>query len=324
MHGILANTDQDWFNFLAQHPEFDEVNFWAPSGRVGDSTATGTPFLFKLKSPIYKIGGFGFLGPVIKVPMSIAWETFGPKNGAVTQREMTDRLRRYRPDAARSRGAFDPVIGCRTILEPVFFPQELWVAQPSDWPKNIVTSKSYDLTTGEGRRVWEECLANRHLVVKSRDLGTPAVGQHLSEADDAPRFGSERMYRPRLGQGAFRFAVTKAYGAACAVTGEHSLPVLDAAHIQPYADEGPHEVSNGILLRSDLHRLYDKGYVTVTPDYNFRVSEALREEYENGKVYYDLAEHLRTERRTIRLPRTATDHPDRDRLQWHEESVFRG
>ncbi|MBK8164447.1 MAG: HNH endonuclease [bacterium] len=137
------------------------------------------------------------------------------------------------------------------------------------------------------------------------------------------RYGAEQLIRPRLGQGAFRLAVTEAYARSCAATGEHSLPVLDAAHIQPYADGGAHEITNGLLLRADLHRLYDAGYVTVTPDYEFRVSPALRDEYANGRIYYDLEHTLRAHRATIRLPANPAHRPDRERLAWHVEGRFR-
>jgi putative restriction endonuclease len=69
----------------------------------------------------------------------------------------------------------------------------------------------------------------------------------------------------------FRLAVTKAYGSACAVTQEHSLPALEAAHIQPYGKGGEHQVQNGLLLRSDVHRLFDKGYVTLLQWHNEHV-----------------------------------------------------
>ena len=52
---------------------------------------------------------------------------------------------------------------------------------------------------------------------------------------------------------------------------KHPLPVLEAAHIRPYAQAGTHDVRNGLLLRSDLHRLFDIGYVTVTPDLHLEV-----------------------------------------------------
>lgn len=84
----------------------------------------------------------------------------------------------------------------------------------------------------------------------------------VERALTAERYGKPIEIRPRLGQGGFRLAVTDAYGRACAVTQEHSLPVLEAAHIRPCGNGGAHEVQNGLLLRSDLHRLFDRGYVT--------------------------------------------------------------
>ena len=49
------------------------------------------------------------------------------------------------------------------------------------------------------------------------------------------------------------------------MTQERTLPVLEAAHINAYAHGGPHQLSNGLLLRSDLHTLFDRGYITVDP-----------------------------------------------------------
>lgn len=56
------------------------------------------------------------------------------------------------------------------------------------------------------------------------------------------------MSKHRLGQGAFRIVVTDAYRRRCAITGEKTLPVLEAAHIIPNAENGPHIVTNGLLL----------------------------------------------------------------------------
>jgi HNH endonuclease len=92
------------------------------------------------------------------------------------------------------------------------------------------------------------------------------------EALTAERAGRPMMIRPRLGQASFRLAVIGAYGGQCAETTEHSLPVIEAAHIRPWAAGGTHEVPNGLPLRRDLHRLFDLGYVTVRPDLAFAVS----------------------------------------------------
>jgi putative restriction endonuclease len=102
------------------------------------------------------------------------------------------------------------------------------------------------------------------------------------------RFGEPHLIRPRLEQGAFRVLVTDIYRRRRAVTLERTLPALEAAHIRPYSEGGAHEARNGLLLRRDLHSLFDAGYVTVTPDLRFEVSPRIREEFENGRHYYAL------------------------------------
>ena len=134
---------------------------------------------------------------------------------------------------------------------------------------------------------------------------------------ESERFGSPVLVRPRLGQGTFRVAVTGAYHRACAVTGEHSLPALEAAHIRPYGKGGEHEVSNGLLLRSDVHRLFDRGYVTVTPEHRILVSPRLKSDYENGKSYYPF-----DGKPLVVRPDGGADQPDADCLDWHNTHVF--
>ena len=96
------------------------------------------------------------------------------------------------------------------------------------------------------------------------------------------------------------------------------MPVLEAAHIRPYALTGPHDVSNGLLLRADLHRLFDLGYLTVTPDHALRVSDKLKVDYDNGSTYYPLQGPLRN------LPRDGGEQPSQEFLRWHNENVYRG
>ena len=103
------------------------------------------------------------------------------------------------------------------------------------------------------------------------------------------------------------------------MTGERTLPVLEAAHIRPYALSGPHRVDNGILLRSDLHKLFDLGYVTVTPQLRLEVSKRLKAEWENGREYY--AYHGRELQ--IR-PADPNYLPSREYLAWHNQERFKG
>nr|WP_262898435.1 HNH endonuclease signature motif containing protein [Hymenobacter negativus] len=81
--------------------------------------------------------------------------------------------------------------------------------------------------------------------------------------------------------------VTQAYDKKCAISGEKTLLVLEAAHIQPFSQAGPDSLGNGLLLRSDLHKLLDRHYLTIAADDRIiRVSSRIKEEFQNGKEYY--------------------------------------
>jgi putative restriction endonuclease len=139
----------------------------------------------------------------------------------------------------------------------------------------------------------------------------------IAAAENA-RYGNPITVRPRLGQGSFRVLVTDAYNRRCAMTAERTLPVLEAAHIRPYSRGGKHELSNGLLLRSDLHKLFDLGYVTVDPnDQKIVVSRRIREEYENGRQYYALHGQV------IAAPTGLHSTPSRENLLYHTEHIFR-
>jgi predicted restriction endonuclease len=81
---------------------------------------------------------------------------------------------------------------------------------------------------------------------------------------------------------------------------------------------GLHRVDNRLLLRSDIHALFDQGYVTVTPDHRFRVSRRLKADFDNGEPYYPMAG------KTIWLPEHSEDQPDREHFEWHADTVFLG
>jgi putative restriction endonuclease len=309
MQGVVLITDFDWYRVLAGRNDLDEVNFWRPSDTRVPHFAPGTPLFFKLKKAHGGwIVGWAVFARHVVFPAWCAWDAFGPANGAATEREMRDRIERLRRGAG-SQGGGDYTIGCLMLSAPAFLPEEDWVRPPSDWHANVVQQKTYDLDRGEGARVWREVRAHG-----ARQRPAAVLEGELP----GPRRGEPVLVRPRLGQGTFRMAVLDAYGGACAVTGEHSLPALEAAHIRPFAEDGPREVTNGLLLRSDLHRLYDKGYVGVDRDFRFVVSERLRRDFSNGRSYYPL------QGRDITLPRRAEDRPEPALLGWHLEHVFRG
>ena len=312
MTGYIANTDQKWFEFLRSLVPQEEVNFWTPSDHYMFRGPVGSPFLFRLKAPVNMIGGFGVVAWADRMPEWLAWECFGQGNGSPSLAAMVEQIARLRASSAiQKRDTLDR-IGCIILSRPVLFPPELWIPQPTDWQKSNLRYAGYDLTVGEGKRVWDACLQ------RAQGTPLPSVEPPLPAVADGDRFGTSALVAPRLGQGVFRLAVTKAYDSACAVTQEHSLPALEAAHIRPYGQGGEHDVRNGLLLRSDLHRLFDRGYVTVTPKHRVEVSSRLREHFSNGRSYYPLSGQQ------VAVPRKPIHRPDPLLLQWHNEHVFQG
>jgi putative restriction endonuclease len=290
-------------------PATSEVDFWQPSPHGFKAIPPGAPFFFRLGAPHKAIAGFGFFARYERVPAWLAWESFGDKNGTDTFAEMAARIEaiRRRTGSALLARPQDYEVGCIMISQPVFFPRDDWVTDPADWHPRIQGGKTIDVASGDGRRVLAACLER---AARLRPGAEPL-------AAELRRYGAPQVVQPRLGQGTFRIAVTSAYG-ACAVTGEHSLPALEAAHVRPDADGGAHALPNGLLLRADIHRLYDAGYVTVTPDHRFRVSHDLFADFHNGREYERFA------RRAITVPPALTDQPDPELLDWHAAEVFRG
>ena len=215
---------------------------------------------------------------------------------------MRERIAKYRRTGSNDRS--DYPIGCRILVQPTFFDEVDWIPVPDSWSPKIVDFKTYYTDDAEGLRIWEAVTARMNLP------GLIGMGSSRS------RFGRPQLIHPRLGQGAFRIVVTDTYQRRCAVTRERTLPVLEAAHIRPYSDGGPHEPRNGLLLRSDIHQLFDNGYATVTPDLRFEVSPRIREEFENGKDYYAL------HGKEIFVPEHQDARPDPVALDWHNQNCF--
>lgn len=309
MKAYVGVTDNDWFSFLAQQPGIDEVNFWQPGGsREFRSLQPGEPFLFKLHSPQNYVAGGGFFAHSTILPISLAWEAFGIKNGASSYLGMKRLVERRRGAISHE----DYRIGCIILTQPFFFQIKDWIRVPSDFSLNIVQGKTYALEQGEGRALWDRVRA----VMSAEEL-YPQQSNGTAELS-IQRYGEPILVAPRLGQGAFRVMVTDVYERRCAVTREKTLPALEAAHIKPFSEHGPHSVRNGLLLRSDIHRLFDTGYATVTADHRFEVSKRLKEDFDNG-------EHYRVfHGKEIWVPPSSLSKPSSEFLTWHNDQVYKG
>lgn len=134
-------------------------------------------------------------------------------------------------------------------------------------PKNLVEAQQ------SGNRVDEEVA--QKLYARLEAVVLPASPLSHDDADD-PAFDPDsvtdererslRAIRIRRGQAGFRAALMAAYGGRCAITGCAVVDVLEAAHIYPYSGKLTNHVSNGLLLRADLHTLYDCGLIAIEPN----------------------------------------------------------
>lgn len=302
---FVGVTDQEWFEFLSARQPADGINFWQPSGRTQfKALQPGELFLFKLHSPNDFIVGGGVFAHSSILPVSLVWDAFGEANGAASLMQMKERIARYRrlPVVERE----DYQIGCRILEQSFFLPRERWIRVPPSWSSNIVVGKGFDAASSDGRYLWN--------ALGESLMGLEAAGPEM----ETLRYGKPMLVRPRLGQGTFRIAVTDTYERRCAVSQERTLPILDAAHIRGYADGGPHEISNGLLLRTDIHKLFDLGYVTISEDMRFEVSRRLKEDFQNGRHYYAL------HGQEIWQPNEVRHRAGKEVLSWHRENRYRG
>ncbi|ASW55205.1 restriction endonuclease [Plantactinospora sp. KBS50] len=308
MRAYVGVTDGEWYRFLADRPEVSEVNFWRPaSSRRFRALAPGEPFFFKTHHPHNRVVGGGFFSGFVPLRISEAWSTYHEGNGVGSHADLRHAVGRYRR-AALSPDE-DPTIGCVFIRDTVFFPVDQPAGPPPEFAPNVVQGKGYDLSdpahTGYFGRLLQRLLG--HAV--DIDLSVP---WHRP----GPVYGDPRLAPYRLGQQAFKAVVLGAYGRRCAITGGRIRPVLQAAHIRPLPVGGEHRLDNGLLLRSDVHTLFDRGYLGVDPQYRLLVSPRLRSEFGNGTEFYARAGQ------PIAVPDPKRDRPNREFLEWHLDEVY--
>ena len=298
---VVAVTDPDWFSFLSARPEIEEVNFWRP-GATTTLYQRGTPWFYLLRGTDQIVGG-AFFSAYDRMPVGLAWETFQIANGAPT----FDDFLRILASIKRVRPAQVGEIGCVALSQPFYFA----TSERIKAHRLYGPLKSFDTADSDGRALWREL--QPRMIEAAR-----VTSASYSPPPQAPLRGSFTLVETRPGQATFRIDVEKAYAYRCAITGERTRPALEAAHIVPWREARQHDVRNGLLLRSDIHNLFDAGYVTVDPDLRFVVSSAIREEFENGRDYYAL------QGREIRVPVHDNQRPLNENLEWHRSNRFKG
>ena len=308
MKAYVGVTDIDWYRFLSARPTLQEVNFWRPhGGRPFRALDAGDPFIFKTKAPHSRVVGGGIYEGFVALPLSRAWEFFGEGNGVSGVEDLVERIRSITHESREQIG--DREIGCVLLRGVYFFLPGSQLPTPRSFAPNIVQGRTYECP-GEDQTV--------DAAVRLILAHDESVNELEADVENfAPTRGEQRLMTPRLGQAGFKAIVQEAYGRRCAVTGHKILPTLQAAHVVPVAEGGQHRVDNGLLLRSDVHTLFDRGYLGIDDNFRLLVSPRLRSEFGNGDEFYA------REGSAISLPINLRERPSEEFLSWHLEKVFR-
>ena len=118
----------------------------------------------------------------------------------------------------------------------------------------------------------------------------------------------------RRGQSRFRTMLLDAYDNRCAVTRINEPMVLEAAHIEPYSGAASNVAQNGLLLKSDIHKLFDRGVLVIQPDFTTMIAPSLQ----NGSFAIHDGQRIRVpEREAFKpSPRLLEKHMDAAMSTW--------
>ncbi|TWP38524.1 HNH endonuclease [Leekyejoonella antrihumi] len=313
MGAYVFPTDTEWAAFLRARPDLDEVNFWLPSTVTFKALQAGERFLFKSKAKAggRLIGGGLFSGHVT-MRVSETWAIYGEGNGCDSPGQLLKRINLYRARNKQEPDP-DPTIGCILLRDSFFVEPDDELPVPSTYPGSAVRGRGYSADNGEWSYI-EEAFAQMLL-----SANVPILHPDSDAASfiDGPTRGEPRLFIPRVGQKGFKSLVLSSYHHRCAISGAKITPTLQAAHIRPVSEGGEHRVDNGMLLRSDVHILFDAGYLGIDDHHRLQVSPRLRSDFGNGDEFYSKSGEV------IDLPDRKVDRPDKDATMWHMDTIFR-
>lgn len=273
----ISPTDNLWFNFLKSNAFNSYVNFWTPTPWNVKGLKEGDRLYFMLKKPIRKIGGFGEFVSYKNMTAEDIWDEFGFRNGCSSKENLFKTLDNYIHRNSKS-GKQENLHGCIILKNCEFWDSEKYV-EFDGFPNQVVTIKYFF------------------------DQDPFIISENFYSLIAEPREDYKIEMSSRKGQGSFKGKILKAYRNTCSVTGENIPEILEAAHIQSYKNIDSNHVQNGILLRVDIHRLFDNHLLCVGEDYKVKISSLLKD-----TIYWQYNGVV------ISLPSVEALHPSKEAL----------
>jgi putative restriction endonuclease len=246
------------------------------------------------------------------------WQS-GPKGGWVGRARATEDAYDIDPEAV-ARGPWDdwpgdPLYRSRfgmEILNPTSPSKVRWTQVREDLGVAINPGWDYPFSAAQERVLasyFGSGVVDAVAQIPEETLDDAARARVFADLSEDLRVRAMQVIALRQGQPAFRRALITAYGSTCAVTGTSVERVLEAAHIAPYKGVHTNEVTNGLLLRADIHTLFDLRLLTVTPDLVVHVAPEVSD-----------GEYARLDKAPLAcVPPTLTEQPDSDQLRLHNE-----
>lgn len=271
--------------------DFKLINFWTPTGWEPKKINPGDMFYLFLKSPYRKVGGYARYVYSFQLTVRDAWNKFGQANGASDINMMLEQLSSIRG----SRIDENTIIGCIMLQDPVFLPDNEFFDSMEIGVEIKQAMQKFKYIKGA------EIIRQEYTIDKIDDyiLNEEATVEYTLSA-----------HKRRIGQSTFREKLLELYR-KCAVTREDYPLVLEAAHIDPYIGESSNYPQNGLILRSDVHKLFDANLLAIDTNYHVKLSNILA-----GTSYE------RFENEPIVLPENKNFYPSEDALKRRIEKLF--
>ena len=287
MKYAFAITDRDWYNYQKDHGFNNFINFWTPTVWKNTKLKPGHILVFKLKefkNSIEDIGGYGTIVEYKSQTREAAWNEFGRRNGFDTKEEFLKKL--TKANRGRSKDS-----GCFVLKDVVFFDEPVKL---SDYGLSV-SPRLERYSWGEGPFPFAQQVTSTQL--------------DFSLVDPAKKEKVTQSTTKRVGQDQFHADISRVYGYRCCITGETAPELLQAAHIQDYICKESHHIQNGLLLRIDIHKLFDSGLLYIDQHYHVHISPLV-----------STTEYKNLENKPISLPNNPSDYPSLAALQFKENS----
>lgn len=306
MGACIYNTDPDWIAAIREYNIKNGANFWRKDQR-SLALQPGSYFYFKLRGS-RAIVGRGQFREQQTMDIPSAWRLFGHGNGVASEEELRTRA------SSVLNLTLDAPINCLVFDNiQLLPPQRYFDISLARFPNGIMGPKFYEegeledvaaaFETHAGPYRHRE-LAEAETILRNQGLFDPAT-------IETARQYQLRAICQRMGQSAFRLTLLGAYLGRCSVSDCDAVEALEAAHIIPYKGAATNTIQNGLLLRSDLHTLFDLGSWTLSDDYRVILSPRLI-----NTVYAQF------DTQPLRLPNQTNLFPSVEAIRHHRQNTF--